>query len=58
MNVTSSVQIEHMEINGVKDAEDAGSRAVEEISRYEEATTRQMARSFEQGMLKREAMER
>ena len=57
MSVESSVNIEHIEVNG-SDGEAAGEEIAQEISRHEELTTRQIARSMQQGMLKREAMER
>jgi len=57
VSVESSVNIEHIEVNG-SDGEAAGEEIAQEISRHEELTTRQIARSMQQGMLKREAMER
>jgi len=42
----------------VDDGQDVGAAVVEEIARHEEITTRQIARSLQQGMVKREAMER
>ena len=45
-------------VYGVSDGEEAGDAIVAELARYEEMTTRQMARSLQMGMLKREAMER
>jgi len=56
VNAESSVHIEHLEIHGPR--EDVGDEVVAELARYEEMTTRQMARSLQMGMLKREAMER
>jgi len=57
-SVSSSVSIGQLSISGVRDGEQAGSRVVEEIAKYEEIGARSTARGLRRGMVSREAMER
>ncbi|MCD6417826.1 phage tail tape measure protein [bacterium] len=54
---SAGVHVDTIEIHGAE-GEEAGDAVVEELSRYEEMITRQLTRSLQMGMLKREAMER
>lgn len=58
VSASSALHVGTIQVNGVKDGNDAAEKTVQEIAAYNDLSSRNTARSMKRGMVKREAQER